>query len=165
MAKTNVNKLEAKAAKMQEEIDEALLDESKVEFVKKIRKDLGEHLAEGTDKCKNCGHEVVGMLKTPTYFDSRVGIQVPAVWEVGCVICPPVYVASDREFAAPAKLDGKKTKVVRRSYSARGTSIEEARDNWNAGNFVEDTKFGLNVRAEEKNRLELLPVPAEPAAS
>lgn len=156
---TKTRDLEAEAAKIQEKIDEARLDEGKVAFVKDLRRQLGEHLAEGTDNCKNCGHEVVGMLKTPSYFDSRQGIQVPPVYEVGCVICPPVYVKSDRDFAAPGKLDGKKGKFIRRSYSARGTSIERARENWNNGVFVEDAKFGLNIAPHEHKRLELDPAP------
>lgn len=155
---TKLKDLEAEAAEIQKKIDAAREDEGKVAFVKDLRRQLGEHLAEGTDHCKNCGHEVVGMLKTPAYFDSRQGIEVPAVWEIGCVICPPIYVKSDRDFAAAGKLDGKKGKFVRRSYSARGTSIERARENWNNGVYVEDTKFGLNVRPDEHKRLELDPV-------
>lgn len=151
---------EEAAAKLQEKIAAALGDESKVKFVKDLQKQLGEHLAEGSDRCKNCGHEVVGMLKTPSYWDARNSVQMPAVYEVGCVVCPPIYVKSDKDFAVDAKLDGKKAKVVRRSYSARGTSIEQARENWNAGNFVEDTKFGLNVIPDEHKRLELEPAPA-----
>lgn len=157
MAKTET--AEVKAEKLHEQIDKALRDEKDAAYVKKVRKDLGEHLAEGTDRCKNCKNEVVGMLKTPSYFDPRQGIQVPAVWEVGCVICPPYYAKSDKDFAKPGKLNGTKGKFVRRSYSARGTSIEQARDNWNAGNFVEDTKFGLNVPIHEHVKLELDPEP------
>jgi predicted Zn-ribbon and HTH transcriptional regulator len=149
---------EQKASRMLEKIDEAVVaagsDPKKQEHVRNLRKQLGEHLADGADKCKNCGYEVVGMLKTPSYYDARNDVQMPAVWEVGCVICPPVYVESDR--GVDAKLDGKKKKVVRRSYSARGTSIEQARDKWNNGEFVEDTKFGLNVAPGERARLELL---------
>lgn len=157
MAKTET--AEAKAEKLQEQIDKALKDEKDAAFVKKVRKDLGEHLAAGADRCPNCGHEVVGMLKTPSYFDPRAGVQIPAVYEIGCVICPPYYVKSDRDFARSGKLNGTKGKFVRRSYSARGTSIEQARENWNSGNFVEDTKFGLNVPQAEHAKLELDPDP------
>lgn len=161
MAKTET--AESTAAKLQEKLGEAIEAAgevlsinpeflSKAEFVKKTRAQLGEHLAAGADKCKNCGHEVVGMLKTPAYFDTRNGVDMPAVWEIGCVVCPPVYVTSDK--GTEVKLDGKKATVARRSYSARGTSIEQARENWNTGNFVEDTKLDLNMPEKERARVD-----------
>jgi hypothetical protein len=120
-----------------------------LEQIKKIRQDLGEHLAKGANDCENCGYPVVGMIKTPSYM--KDGLEVPPVYEIGCVICPPFYVASDE--GEERNLDGKKAKVKRRSYSARAYSLDQAVEKWNAGDFVEDTRFGLNTTPDEEKRL------------
>lgn len=144
--------IDKKTGKLQEQIAEALNDGSKTEFVKDLRRQLGEHLAQGAKKCPNCGYDPVGMLKTPGYFDARNQVDMPPVYEVGCVVCPPVYVK--RDDGEERKLDGKKARVKRRSYSARGTSVEQAVERWNNEDFVEDTKFGLNVTPQEHARLD-----------
>lgn len=138
----------------------AALEQGKIDAVKKHRAELGEHLAAGAEKCKNCGYDPVGMLKTPGYYDEAKGVDVPPVYEVGCIFCPPVYV-SVTEGGVKAKLDGKAANVKRRSLSARGTTPEAAVANWNAGRMVEDTRFGVNVSPDEARRLEMLPEAAE----
>ncbi len=145
-----------KEEKIAEKIEQAIADGQR-DLVKDLRRQLGEHLAAGAEKCGNCGHDVVGMLKTIAYYDEAKGIDVPPVYEVGCVICPPHYV--EAENGVPGKLDGVETTVKRRSYSARATTPEQAVANWNAGKYIEDTRFGVNVRPEEAQRLELMAVP------
>jgi hypothetical protein len=77
----------------------------------------------------------MGMVKTPSNFNG--GVEVPAVYEVGCVYCDPVLVDSP-ERGVIVNLDGNERRVLRRSFSARGGSPEEAVKRWNQGDFVED---------------------------
>jgi hypothetical protein len=140
--------MEPTTAKLQNEIKNAL-DEGQIEAIKKLRRELGEHLAAGANPCPNCGYDPVGMIKTPSY--EKDGLTVPAVIEVGCVICPPFYV--EAEGGAEKTLDGKPATVKRRSYSARAYSQAEAAAKWNAQEFVEDLRFGLNTTPEEEARL------------
>lgn len=134
--------------KLQDKIA-AALDEGKLDAIKKHRRELGEHLADGAEPCQNCGYPPVGMIKTPSY--EKDGLTVPAVIEVGCVICPPFYV--EAEGGEPMKLDGKAATVKRCSYSARAYSQAEAAAKWNAGEYVLDTRFGLNTTPAEEARL------------
>lgn len=105
--------------------------------------------AKGAEPCKNCGHTPIAMIKTPAHM--RDGMEVPAVVEVGCIVCPPYYIKHAE--GTDAKLDGKAAKVKRRSYSARAYSLAEAAKNWNEGNHVEDHKLDLNIPASERARL------------
>lgn len=140
----NVEKIEGKLV--------AALEQGKLDAVKKHRQELGEALAEGSDNCRRCGYPPVGMLKTPGYYDQIRGVDVPPIYEVGCIFCPPYYVESERGEAR--KLDGENAKVCRRSYSARASTPEGAVANWNAGKFVEDLRFGVNTTSDEEKRLQ-----------
>lgn len=146
-----VEKLLSQKEKLEQDLAEVNVRDERLEQIKKVRRDLGEHLADGANDCKNCGYPPVGMIKTPSYYDPRNDVQMPPVFEVGCIICPPFYVT--REDGEPRKLDGKKAKVKRRSYSARATTQEEAVQKWNSDQFVEDTKLELNIPAKERARL------------
>lgn len=128
-----------------------VLDQERLAQIKKVRGDLGEKLAEGAGDCPNCGYPPVGMLKTPSYFDQRNQVQMPDVFEIGCIVCPPVYV--ERADGEDRRLDGKPAKVKRRSYSARGITQAEAASKWNLGEFVEDLRLGVNVLPAEEARL------------
>lgn len=130
--------------------DEAqLAHESRLRQIAKVQGDLGTDLEPtGADPCPNCGYQPVGMIKTPSYM--KDGLEVPAVIEVGCIGCRPVYVKS--ESGVDGTLDGKEAKVARRSYSARAYSLSDAIEKWNARNFVEDTRFGLNTSPSEEAR-------------
>jgi hypothetical protein len=78
------------------------------------------------------------MIKTPAYFAN--GVEVPAVYEVGCVFCPP-YVVPNEDRGVVLMVKGEPQKVLRRSYSARATDPAEAVRKWNDGEWVEDTLF------------------------
>lgn len=109
---------------------------------------LQDELAKGAKACPDGkDHRVVGMLKTPAHYDSASGMDIPDVYEVGCIVCPPVLIPFD-EAAHRAGADhptetdkkGEAKKVVRWSHSARGFSPKDAIDNWNSGKWVTDTK-------------------------
>lgn len=100
--------------------------------VSALTKELQEYVAQGADDCQ-CGNAPWGMLKTPAHM--HMGVQMPNIWEVGCVHCAPVLV----ERPDGQEIDGKNVK--RRSYSARGTSPQEAVEKWNNGDWVEDFYF------------------------
>ncbi len=119
--------------------------------VRQYRAQLGEHLAKGADTCSNCGNDVIGMVKTPVYTN-RDGVEMPAVYEVGCIVCPPFWV--DSEAGDDVTLDGKKAKIKRRSYSARAVSVKEAVRKWNAGEWIEDNQLDRNIPAVQLARLE-----------
>jgi hypothetical protein len=91
----------------------------------------------GGVEMRPCNTPPMGMLKTPAHTSN--GMDLPNVWEVGCVYCDPFLV--EREDGTPLVVDGKVVKVKRRSYSARGFSPEEAVKKWNAGEWVEDFYF------------------------
>lgn len=101
-------------------------------------------LSKGAVACK-CGNErfaPMGMVKTPAYMDR--GVERPAVYEVGCVHCPPVIVESANGYDVVFS-DGRKGKFVRRSFSARALSVKDAVKNWNDGRWVEDNLFDRNI--------------------
>ena len=129
---------------------ETALDAGKLEAIKKLRSELGEALADGTEACPNCGYPPVGMIKTPSYT-TKDGVEMPAIIEVGCVICPPYYV--EAEGGEERRLDGKKAKVKRRSYSARAVTQAQAAAKWNSQDYVEDLRFGVNTTPAEESRL------------
>jgi hypothetical protein len=60
---------------------------------------LQNSLAKGAKACpnetKDNPHRVIGMLKTPAHYDSASGMEIPDVYEVGCIVCPPVLVPFD----------------------------------------------------------------------
>ena len=105
-------------------------------------RDLGQQLSgaisAGATPCGNCQAAPIGMLKTPAYFNQ--GVEVPAMFEVGCVFCAPFLVANELR-GGRLLIDGESKRVVRRSYSARATDPVEAVRKWNAGEWVEDTFF------------------------
>jgi hypothetical protein len=112
---------------------------------------LQDSLAKGAKACPDGTadnpHRVVGMLKTPAHYDSASGMEIPDVYEVGCIVCPPVLVPFDEaehKFGVdhPSEKDktGNARKVVRWSHSARGFSPKEAVENWNGGKWVADGK-------------------------
>jgi hypothetical protein len=115
---TSVGALEAKAGK-----------------IKALGRELDATISAGANPCTKCSAQPIGMLKTPAYT-TRDGVEMPAVFEVGCVHCPPFLV--ERENGKEVKIDGIVAKVRRRSFSARATSPAEAAKKWNEGNFVED---------------------------
>lgn len=106
--------------------------------VKTFSKELDAYVSKGATDCQ-CGNHPMGMLKTPAYYDQARGVDVPAVWEVGCVYCPPYLV--EREVGQKLKVDGKMKTVMRRSVGARATTPTEAVRKWNEGEWVEDTRF------------------------
>lgn len=90
----------------------------------------------GADACPDGeDHKVWVMLKTPGHWNSQYQMQMPDLYEVGCITCPAVLV--ERENGT--ELNGKK--VRRWSHSARGTTPEEAVKNWNSGKWVEDAQI------------------------
>jgi hypothetical protein len=93
-------------------------------------------ISAGAEICAECQAAPMGMLKTPSYFNA--GLEVPPVYEVGCVFCAPVLVPNEARGAA-LKIDGETRRVLRRSYSARANTPAEAVRKWNAGEYVEDT--------------------------
>jgi hypothetical protein len=106
--------------------------------VKKIGAELSSAIAEGAEVCKQCSQPPMGMLKTPSYYNQ--GVEVPPVFEVGCVFCPPIVVENSIRGVA-MKIDGNVRKVLRRSVSARANTPADAVRKWNASEFVEDTLF------------------------
>jgi hypothetical protein len=108
------------------------------EKVKGLNQELSAVISEGAELCETCGNAPMGMLKTPAYFSG--GLEVPAVYEVGCVYCAP-YVVDHAERGVSLVIDGETRKVLRRSYSARSTDPAEAVRKWNDGEWVEDTLF------------------------
>jgi len=106
--------------------------------LKALSKELDESLTTGAVNCKNCDAKPMGMLKTPAYTTPQ-GVDVDAVYEVGCVFCPPQLV--ERENGKALLVDGTRVVVKRRSYSARATSAAETVRKWNEGEWVEDFLF------------------------
>lgn len=104
--------------------------------VKTLTKELGEYLIQGADECE-CKAVPMGMLKTPGYHNK--GLDVPPVWEVGCVHCAPFLV--EREDGNSLVIDGVTKKVKRRSFSARAYTPAEAVRKWNEKEWVEDLDF------------------------
>lgn len=109
-----------------------------VSQVKTLSAELGEYLVQGVEPCE-CGKIPMGMLKTPGYYDHAKGLDVPAVWEIGCVYCAPFLV--EREDGKALLIEGKRTMVKRRSFSARALTPEEAVRKWNEKEWVEDFYF------------------------
>lgn len=104
-----------------------------------LTNELGEYVIQGAEKCDDCGAVPMGMLKTPAYYDQAKGLDVPAVWEVGCVYCPPFLV--EREDGKALIIEGETKTVKRRSLSARAITPQEAVRKWNAKEWVEDFYF------------------------
>jgi hypothetical protein len=110
--------------------------------------ELQDLLSKGAKSCPDGDdHRVIGMLKCPEHWDSNVGMVIPDVFEVGCVVCPPVLIPFDEKehrigIDHPTEKDagGNARKVVRWSHSARGWSPKEAVDKWNDGDWLVDTK-------------------------
>lgn len=111
--------------------------EEAANLVKTLSLELDAYISHGASNCTNCGLKPMGMLKTPAY--SKDGLDYPAVFEVGCVHCPPFLV--EREDGTALVVEGANVKVKRRSYSSRAFSAKEASEKWNAQDFVEDTLF------------------------
>ena len=106
--------------------------------IKALNQELGEYVIQGAENC-DCGAVPMGMLKTPAYYDQAKGLDVPAVWEVGCVFCPPFLV--EREDGKALIIEGQTKVVKRRSLSARAITPQEAVRKWNAKEWVEDFQF------------------------
>ena len=109
-----------------------------IKAVTALNTELGEYLIQGAENC-DCGAVPMGMLKTPAYYDQAKGLDVPAVWEVGCVYCPPFLV--EREDGKALIIEGQTKVVKRRSLSARAITPQEAVRKWNAKQCVEDFYF------------------------
>jgi hypothetical protein len=107
--------------------------------VRTLSNELSAYLVDGAKPCGGCGASgsVIGMLKTPPRTIN--GMDYPAVWEVGCISCPPYLV--EREDGSKLLIDGKASAVKRRSWSARGFSRDETVAKWNDGRHVEDSMF------------------------
>lgn len=112
--------------------------------IRDLQVQLQDELSKGAKPCPDgADHRVIGMLKRPTYYDSDRDMQMPEIWEVGCIVCPPVLV----EDSDGTELNGKKVK--RWSHSARGATPKEAVEKWNAGKWLKDAKIALNVPSQE----------------
>jgi hypothetical protein len=127
--------------------------------IRQLQVAMQDTLASGANTCPDGkDHRVIGMLKTPTHWNEQFQMQMPDVYEVGCLICPPVLVERE-DGKVVERSDGKKIKVMvddgtgtgtdkeievigfrlkRYSHSARGATPKEAVDNWNSGKWVED---------------------------
>lgn len=103
-----------------------------------LTKELGEYVIQGAENC-DCGAVPMGMLKTPAYYDQAKGLDVPPVWEVGCVYCPPFLV--ERDDGKVLLIEGETKVLKRRCLSARATTPKEAVRKWNAKEWVEDFQF------------------------
>jgi hypothetical protein len=79
------------------------------EKIKALMAELSDCIAHGAEDCPQCGNSPHGMIRSPEYR-SR-GRLVPAVYAVGCLVCPGLY--------------------------ADGASPEAAARAWNAGEYVE----------------------------
>src|SRR5262245_12716425 len=94
---------------------EADADDPKlVEATAKLRdlaRELSAAISSGANPCQTCDRPPLGMLKTPAYFNG--GIEVPAVYEVGCIFCPPQLVVNEERGVALI-IEGKPQKVLRR---------------------------------------------------
>lgn len=89
--------------------------------IKKASHELSELYSSGANVCPSCGEAPFGMLRCAEHMDR--GRVVPALYEVGCLVCPPV-------------VDNGK----RRSLSAQGATPQEAVNNWNADKMIEDRR-------------------------
>ncbi|MFN6965234.1 MAG: hypothetical protein ACK4S4_15920 [Pyrinomonadaceae bacterium] len=128
--------------------------QDKVRFADNIRTQLneknGRDMCPGAEPCPRCEILPVGMVKTPSYI--KDGVELPTLYEVGCVVCPPYLI--EAEGGVEVKLDGKAATVKRRSFSARAYgSPEAAVEKWNAGDFVEDTHIDRNMPKSELARI------------
>lgn len=101
--------------------------ESATQRCRELSRELDAAISDGANACE-CGNHPMGMIKTPAYYDQQRGVDIPAVFEVGCVFCSPVLVETE---AGPR----------RRSYSARAITAAEAVRKWNAGEWVEDSQI------------------------
>jgi hypothetical protein len=116
--------------------------------IRDLQVQLQDSLADGATACPDgADHRVIGMLKTPAHYDNITGMDVPDLYEVGCVVCPPVLVPFDEtkhragvDHPSDTDKKGAARKVVRWSHSARDFSPEEAVKNWNDGKWIIDTK-------------------------
>lgn len=106
--------------------------------------ELSDALSKGANPCE-CGNKQyapMGMVKTPAYIDR--GVEMPAIYEVGCIHCSS-YLVESKDGYNVVFGDGKKGKYKRRSFSARAFTIKDAVANWNAGKWVEDNLFDRNL--------------------
>lgn len=106
--------------------------------VKNLTVELDGYLTQGAAAC-DCENLPMGILKTPGYYDQAKGVDVPPVWEVGCVHCPPYLV--ERNTGKALVIDGTTKTVKRRSFSARALTAAEAVRKWNEKEWVEDFYF------------------------
>ncbi len=133
------------------------LPDAQVAPFRQRTKDLGDELSaclsNGAVPCSNpvarlneetqesevvpCGRQPMGMLKTPAF--TKDGVEFPAVYEVGCIVCAP-HLIDHPEGVAVKHKNGTK-KVKRRSFSARALSPAAAVEKWNAGEYLEDEKI------------------------
>jgi len=96
--------------------------------IRALRAELSAAYSKGADVCPACKTPPLGMLRSPAYtMNERL---IPAVYEVGCIRCPPVLV----------EIDGKKR---RQSYSAHADSPAGAVQRWNNQEWVTDSKIDL----------------------
>lgn len=79
-----------------------------------LQADLNTVLTQGADPCPNCGNDPHGMRRAKD-------VATLGMYEVGCVFCPPTVKDNHRI-----------------SISARGFSIPEAVENWNAHKWIDD---------------------------
>lgn len=84
-------------------------------------KELSELYASDAAVCPGCGAKPIGILRTPEYTDR--GRLISALYEVGCIVCPPIVESGKR-----------------RSYSAQGSTPQQAAENWNSLKWVEDRR-------------------------
>lgn len=127
--------------------------------IRELTVQLQDTLSEGANACPDgADHRVIGMLKTPTHWNHIYQMQMPDLYEVGCLTCPAVLVereggtvverAGGKKLKVERDIDGKMKEVEvigfrlkRWSHSARGTTPEEAVQNWNSGKWLEDAKL------------------------
>jgi hypothetical protein len=85
--------------------------------IKALQQELSDLYSDGANPCPVCKAAPIGMDRTSCY-------------EIGCTVCRPIAV----------EVDGV---TKRQSFSAQGRTPLKAVENWNAGNFLVDSKMDL----------------------
>lgn len=141
------------ARRIRQESDGGLTEKQASEgssVIRALMAELSEILTDGANNCPDCGQKPHGNHKQEARFvlNTETGIetqQVPDIYVVRCLECEPRRYIENEVVSA----DGKSKRITSTIVfpSAKGETVTEAVENWNAGNRIE-TREIANVKME-----------------